>query len=388
MMRAHHIPSGGFQNPWPPKANLLDSVGAILRIPLSKARTFESPVDPAKTIPCNFDLPCELQNSHFISATWLGHAGFYVELPRSNAPQPIRVVFDPIFAERASPSTWIGPRRYLSAPCEVVDLPGIDFVVISHNHYDHLDIQCLRQIHARWPKAHFLVPLGVKRSITAEINMEDSKIQEMDWWERSSFPIADAVVEFICTPAQHNSGRGVFDQCKSLWSSWVVRQLSTSGSPPVASMYFAGDTGYLTASGPCPAFKEIGERYGPFDLAMIPIWRGASLSVLGRMGFRLKPDATETLLSTLHASPTDAVSLAKDVRANKAIAMHYGTFCGSEDEAMEPLVLLRDELQRQNSSWIEKGGRIWKDDGFGAVDVGETVFIPLHVESEQPVFIS
>ncbi|KAF8196562.1 Metallo-hydrolase/oxidoreductase [Pholiota molesta] len=379
MTLAHHLKRGGFQNPWPPKATLLESLATVLRIPLSRARSFDIPVEPAKTVSCNFNSPQELDGSYFVGATWLGHAGFYIELPWSKAStsQPTRIVFDPIFAERASPSTWIGPRRYLPTPCEVTDLPGVDFVVISHNHYDHLDIECLRQIHAHWPEVHFLVLLGVKRTITDEIKVDDGKIQEMDWWDRISFPIADAVVEFVCTPAQHNSGKGILDQSKSLWASWVVRQLPSVGSPPTTSIYFAGDTGYSTASGPCPAFKEIGEKYGPFDLAMIPIWRGASLSILGRMGLRLKPEATETLLSTLHASPSDALMLAKDIQAKHAIAMHYGTFCGSEDEAMEPLVLLREELQKETSPWIAKGTTVWREEGFGAIDVGETVFIPV-----------
>lgn len=91
----------------------------------------------------------------------------------------------------------------------------------------------------------------------------------------------------------------------------------------------------------------------------------------------MKPDATETLLSTLHASPLDALTLAKDIKAKHSIAMHYGTFCGSEDEAMEPLVLLREELQKQKATWLAKGTTIWTEEGFGAIDVGETVFIPV-----------
>ncbi|KAF8965564.1 beta-lactamase superfamily domain-containing protein [Flammula alnicola] len=388
---AHHLESSGFQNPWPARATLLDSLATILRIPLSKARPFETPVEPAKTVACNF----ESYNSHeerkakSIGATWLGHAGFLVQLPRLNEPdaRPIRIIFDPIFAERASPSNRFGPRRYLPTPCEVKDLPGVDFVVISHNHYDHLDIECLRQICSLWTQVQFLVPLGVKNTLNIELILGEHRIREMDWWDSVSFPspgepTSSTTVEFVCTPAQHNSGRGLLDQRKSLWASWVVRQLPSISSsshdvPPLASIYFAGDTGYSTADGPCPAFKEIGNKYGPFDLAMIPIWRGASLSILGRMGFRLTPSATETLLSTLHASPSDAIDVARDVRAKHSIAMHFGTFCGSEDEAKEPLVLLVEILQAKGLTWIPKGRGIWDEEGFGALDVGETVFIPV-----------
>ncbi|KJA27987.1 hypothetical protein HYPSUDRAFT_129951 [Hypholoma sublateritium FD-334 SS-4] len=376
MSLAHHVESGGFQNPWPPKASLLKSLTTILRVPVTRARSFEAPVEPATTIPCNFNFDGQaLKASKFINATWLGHAGFYLELPQLNALHPTHIIFDPIFAERASPSTWIGPRRYLPPPCKVVDLPAIHFVVISHNHYDHLDVQCLREIQIHYPNACFLVPLGVKSIIMDEVGVKEDRINEMDWWDTVSFPTADTVVEFVCTPAQHNSGRGILDQCKSLWASWVVRQFPSSKLSPSASIYFAGDTGYSTATGPCPAFKEIGEKYGPFDLAMIPIWRGASLSVLGRMGLRLTSDATETLLSTLHASPVDAIALAADIKSKHSIAMHYGTFCGSEDEALEPLVLLREELQRQNLRWILKGTSVWEEGGFGGIDVGSTVFV-------------
>lgn len=173
-------------------------------------------------------------------------------------------------------------------------------------------------------------------------------------------------------------GRGVTDQCKSLWSSWVVRTTT-------ASVYFGGDTGYTG----CPAFLEIGERYGPFDVAMIPIWRGASLSILGRLGLRVclqvhvtrhhpfilfkLTDPATSLLSTLHATPSDAVQLYQDIKAKRAIAMHFGTFCGSEDEAKEPLELLVRDLEMRGISLLRE---IWENDGFGYVDVGGTVLIP------------
>ena len=156
MSLAHHVESGGFKNPWPPKASLLKSITTILRVPVTPAHSFEVSLEPATTIPCNFnfDTAQALKGSKFLNATWLGHAvciicskvrrilllmplyqGFYLELPQINASPPIHIVFDPIFAERASPSAWIGPRRYLPPPCEVGDLPAVHFVVISHNQY-------------------------------------------------------------------------------------------------------------------------------------------------------------------------------------------------------------------------------------------------------------
>lgn len=150
----HHTHSG-YQNPWPTKTTLVDSLWTVLGIPLTRARPFETAVEPVKTVRCDFDLYNSQERRTSICTTWLGHAvsqfplthrrftlnlddaqGFLVQLPQlSEAEPPIRIIFDPIFAERASPSTWFGPRRYLPTPCDVTDLPSVDFVVISHNQY-------------------------------------------------------------------------------------------------------------------------------------------------------------------------------------------------------------------------------------------------------------
>ncbi|KAF9535722.1 beta-lactamase superfamily domain-containing protein [Crepidotus variabilis] len=361
-LSSHHAPSG-FRNPWPSKTTL----SSFLHIPFtrSKASPTSTPIEPVRTVPCDLrpysDEEAE-NGKQEIHATWLGHAGFLVQFAG------IRILFDPIFAERASPVTWFGPKRYLPTCCQTKDLPKIDFVVISHNHYDHLDIECLKQVTLNSPEVRFLVPLRVKQTIVDELSiLEEGRVTEMDWWD----VFQSKGLEFICTPAQHNSGRGIIDQSKSLWASWVVRTASQD-----TSVYFAGDTGYLG----CTAFGEIGQRYGPFDLAMIPIWRGASLSVLGRVGLRLTESAT-SLLATLHATPSDAVQLFKDVRAKRAIAMHFGTFCGSEDEAKEPLELLVAELERQEISLLRER---WEGQGFGYVNVGETVCVPARAESLAP----
>ncbi|KIY44668.1 Metallo-hydrolase/oxidoreductase [Fistulina hepatica ATCC 64428] len=368
------------------------------------ARHFRIPghhglLEAVKTIPCNFSLYSEKvatsgsgRSHRGIRATWLGHAGFLVQLPPVAADEPpMRIVFDPIFSERASPSTWFGPRRWIDAPCKANELPTVNFVVISHNHYDHLDIAALKDIYGHSSTIHFLVPLGIKALLLDELPcLSQSQVQELDWWENRRFPSSDGrtTVEFVCTPAQHNSGRGLFDQSHTLWASWVVRQLAgpeengehgnRSDELPYSSIYFAGDTGYQTASGPCPVFKEIGGKYGPFDLAMLPIWRGASLSFLGNMGLRLTEEATENLLSTLHASPADAVEIAFDVHARHTLAMHFGTFCGSDDEAVLPLAELNDALKKRHPHLRDKIGPrgCWREEGgFGAIDVGETIFV-------------
>jgi len=171
-------------------------------------------------------------------------------------------------------------------------------------------------------------------------------------------------MDFVCTPAQHSSGRGIFDQSHILWAGWVVCRFpsappsevdsipmpSSSNHTLTASIYHTGETGYATASGPCPAFSEIGEKYGSFDLAMIPIWHGASLSILRQLGLRLTPGATHTLLSQLHTSPRDALALARDVRAPYArhAFRHVLRERGREQQPLVELVevLLRKERTR------------------------------------------
>ncbi|KAF8075028.1 Metallo-hydrolase/oxidoreductase [Lyophyllum atratum] len=360
MSKAHHNGSS-YQNPWTSSFSLRKSVSTILKGPLTRSKPFEIEVEPVKSVPCDFGLYETQRAKEGICTTWLGHAGFLVQLYGHT-----RIIFDPIFSERASPSSWVGPRRWLPTPCKACELPEIHFAVISHNHYDHLDIQALKDIYTRSPNIQFLVSLGVKELLVQELGVSKDRVEELDWWDTASFPRDEGSrIEFVCTPAQHNSGRGILDQSRTLWTSWAIRHFSSSTSEAGTS---SSDTGYTTASGPCPAFAEIGEKYGPFDLAMVPIWRGASLSILGQMGFRV---TNHNLLSTLHASPPDAISLARDVRARHTLGMHFGTFCGSEDESKQPLIELKTDLRE---SWKEEGG-------FGVIDVGETVCVPVGISS-------
>jgi len=253
---------------------------------------------------------------------------------------------------------------------------------------------------------HFLVPLGVKTLLVSE-GIEEQSVSELDWWSSISFPLSTPIVSpnltaatqsstttgafssssslpkiiFTCTPTQHNSGRNLLDQGTTLWASWAVKQIwdigdtdeqdattRMTGKGKLASVWFAGDTGYQTSNGPCPVFKEIGTKYGPFDLAFIPIWRGASLSFIGRLGYRLSDD---TSLIALHASPEDALSISTDVQARHSVAMHFATFAGSEHEALEPLVRLVEGRERVGR------GDWWDEGGFGAVDVGGGGVVPL-----------
>ncbi|KAF5329133.1 hypothetical protein D9758_017152 [Tetrapyrgos nigripes] len=388
--KGHHTGST-YSNPWAPGFSLRKCAGAILKGPLTRGTPFELAIEPAKTVQCHFGLYESEDARKAICTTWLGHAGFLVRICGS-----VTVLFDPIFSERASPSSWVGPEDgYLRlAKSLTYRIFSMSSSRITST-YDHLDTQALRDVKERSPNVHFLVPEGMRALIVEELALGEDRVKELDWWDAVSYPGDDYKIEFVCTPAQHNSGRGILDQNHTLWASWVVRCFPLGSGSPTASVYHAGDTGYTTSSGPCPVFAEIGSRYGPFDFAMVPIWRGASLSVLGRMGLRLTEDATHTLLSTLHASPKDAVSLARDVRARHTLGMHFGTFCGSEDESVQPLVELAEALMDGSEEVIHEGqiaakgsksGQIelresWKKDGgFGIIDVGQTVIVPLHTD--------
>jgi L-ascorbate metabolism protein UlaG (beta-lactamase superfamily) len=179
-----------------------------------------------------------------LRATWLGHACYYVEFPGG-----LRALFDPVFEDRCSPFSWLGPKRYTEMPCQIGDIPIIDAVVISHNHYDHLSYPTVKEIAHRHPNCHFFVPLGNKQWFNGSGIFN---VTELDWWEQRDItwspqktaaevaePSEDApqevdiVARIGCLPCQHTSARSPFDRERTLWSSWCVE----SGERKV---YFAG----------------------------------------------------------------------------------------------------------------------------------------------------
>lgn len=243
-----------------------------------------------------------------LRVTWLGHATVLVEM------DGLVLLTDPVFSPRASPWQRVGPRRFRRAPCSVAELPAVHAVVLSHNHYDHLDCGSVRALNERFgPELRWFVPLGLLDWMQ-KCGCEN--VIELDWWEENCVPGHDSVT-FVFTPAQHWCKRTLLDDNRVLWGSWAVLG-------PWSRFFFAGDTGY------CSAFEEIGRRFGPFDLAAIPI--GA-----------YEP---RWFMKYQHVDPEEAVRIHIDVQTKKSVAIHWGTFALANEHYLEPPVKLSEALGR------------------------------------------
>lgn len=227
--------------------------------------------------------------------TWIGHSTWLVQYRGWN------VLTDPVFAERCSPVSFAGPRRSVPPALTVAELPRIDAVLVSHNHYDHLDRQAVADLDARFgANLCWFAPSGVgtwlkRRGV--------KQVVELSWWQHHRHHEATA----FCLPAQHFSGRGPRDRNRTLWCGWRLDW-------PEFSLFFAGDTGYA------PVFREIHEVMGPVDVALLPI--GA-----------YEP---RWFMSPVHVNPDEAVRLHLDLQARRSLAMHWGTFVLTDEPLDEP----------------------------------------------------
>ncbi|PHZ26737.1 MBL fold metallo-hydrolase [Yersinia sp. KBS0713] len=252
---------------------------------------------------------------------WLGHASLLLRVSGKT------VLFDPVLSSRASPLNFYGPARKTPVPTRVKALPPIDVVVISHNHYDHLDVTTITQLLRRFPEITFLAPLGLKNWL---LQHGARHVHELDWWETQ----LAAEFEFHCVPARHWSMRTPWDRNHTLWSGWVVKRGEIN-------FYFTGDTGY------CPQLLTIGERLGPFNYAALPI--GAY--------------APRWFMQAQHMDPQQSVQLFQQLQQPITVPIHWGVFELADESLDEPpqqlkLALSAAGVTNDNFAPIKIGARI------------------------------
>ncbi|WWC59215.1 uncharacterized protein I303_101765 [Kwoniella dejecticola CBS 10117] len=394
----------------------------VARIPQVKPTTFAiSP--PIRSIGDTCSAP---------RVTWLGHASVYLQLPPAQSQKTQvqakakaeaeavaednvdsdwkGILFDPVFSKRCSPSKMFGPKRRVDPPCSIEDLPRVDMVFISHDHYDHLDKSSIRGIEEHHRDAHYYVPTGLKETLES-FGVPSQRITEMGWWEKTAFDFGsnrktemqdessfetgaiaqdaicfekqkgsgnehiivptlpysesasalalagseedviapasthphsaklpgDGSIRIVCCPAQHNSGRSLFDKNKTLWATWLIESDSTSTltststpdtrTPNKWRCFFGGDTGYRSVpDGPtCPVFSEIKAKYGSPDLALLPTSYGSVLPYLKERLPFLSFDGNR-MTASIHCSPSNAVDVHKELGARMSIPIHWGTW--------------------------------------------------------------
>lgn len=266
-----------------------------------------------------------------LSVTWIGHATCLLQM------DGFSILTDPIFSYRCAPTQLAGPARYRSTPCSIEELlqkVQIDVVVVSHNHYDHLDYNSIKELSEKASKPLvFVVPLGLAdwlRSSFPKLE-ERHEIAELDWHETHSVTNAyDRTLDITAVPMQHWGSRAGFDRDKTLWCGF-----SMCGDKDTKAL-FAGDTGWFEG------LKDIGTKYGPYNVAMIPIGAYEPYDFM-------RPQ---------HNNPDDAVKMMQAIRASRAVPIHWGTFQLTKEYYMEPPRLLKEYMEKADlnpndfTSWL------------------------------------
>lgn len=271
--RFHNLNRYAAVSPGQDQVPTRDAVARLLRERALRAPDIDIPVRPEGSA-----LPED--GLHF---TWLGHASVLVSFGGE------RILFDPVWSERCSPSLHVGPRRLHAVPFPLEELPPIAAVVISHDHYDHLDMATIQELARRQPECRFVVPLGIGAHLE-KWGVDESRIVDLDWSES----VTVGSIELSAVSCQHFSGRGI-RRNNTLWASWVARS-------PAGSVYFSGDTGYFDG------FESIRAEYGPFDVAFMaigmydPAWR------------------------PMHLDPEEAVQATVELGSPLAVPIHWCTF--------------------------------------------------------------
>ncbi|MGW6192927.1 MBL fold metallo-hydrolase [Bacillus cereus] len=242
-------------------------------------------------------------NESLESVTWFGHSASLLKIEGK------KLLLDPMFGDASSPFPVFNSKRYSGAfSLEREDLQEIDAIIISHNHYDHLNYKSIMQLkdHAK----HFYVPTGVARYLI-KWGVSPNKISEHNWWDEITFDN----IKLVCAPARHFSGRSMTDKDRSLWCSWLILGQETK-------VFFSGDSGYA------PHFKEIGNKYGPFDLTLMECGQ------------------YDTRWSAIHMLPEETVQAHIDVKGELLVPIHWGAFTLALHEWSDPIERVTKEANR------------------------------------------
>jgi len=292
--------NGHFENPEPLRNNWLKAMGAM----------FWSSADSVPQEPMAFKTDAALfakAPASGLRVTWFGHSTTLIEI------DGFRILTDPIFSRRTSPVSWLGPERWYDFPLAPEELPHIDAVVISHDHYDHLDMETVKILAAK--KVLFVVPLSVGANL-AYWGVDESQIVELDWWQEKTLEHSGtSALRIAATPARHASGRYLFDNDKKLWAGYALIGKKNR-------VYFSGDTGLFKS------MKDIGVKYGPFDLAMIEVGQY----------HRAWPD--------WHIGPEQAVKAHQWVKGRIMLPIHWGLFKLAPHSWTEPIERVTREGQK------------------------------------------
>ncbi|KZT14909.1 hydrolase [Acidovorax sp. GW101-3H11] len=274
---------GKFRNAAPRQAPGFAKTMAIMWRFMTEKPADAVPAQPPQVLPLT---QADLLKAPDLSLWRLGHSTMLLKL------QGQFWLTDPVFSERASPFTFMGPKRFHAPPLSIDELPPITGVVLSHDHYDHLDYDAIQKLA---PKvAHFVTPLGVGDRLMGW-GVPAAKVQQFDWWQGTTI----AGVKLVATPAQHFSGRSLSDGNRTLWASWVIE---AGQGADATRIFFSGDTGYFDG------FKAIGERFGPFDLTLI------------------ETGAYDAQWPDVHMQPEESLQAHLDVKGRHLMPIHNGTF--------------------------------------------------------------
>ncbi len=269
---------------------------------------------PRNVLPVGFGADSLLVNDNSIVVTWFGHSTVLLEFEGRT------ILFDPMFSESAAPVPFLAKRFPVEREFEISSLPPLDAVVISHDHYDHLDLESVRILDAKTKR--FFVPLGVGAHLESW-GVDFQKIIELDWWESVGF----AGLTFSATPARHFSGRSLPASNNTLWASWVVSNARMVGERKIdatKTVFFSGDSGYF------PGFKEIGQRFGPFDFCMVECGQYSENW----------PD--------VHMAPEQTVRAFLDLRGDLLMPIHWSAFDLSLHDWNEPPTRMTREAEKEN----------------------------------------